>query len=190
MTDAHDLLAYIGAAPSPYHAVAESRRRLADAGFTALRLDDAWSQGPGRYLVASGGALVAWEVPEGAAPSARFRIVGAHTDSPNLRIKPQPDTGGFGWQQLAVEVYGGALWNSWLDRDLGLSGRAIVRTADGLEERLFHCDCPLLRIPQLAIHLDRDVNGQGLKLNAQQHLTPVWGAGPVEVGAFATSSAT
>jgi aspartyl aminopeptidase len=185
MSDAQDLLTYIGAAPSPFHAVAESRRRLADAGFTTLDLTEPWPATPGRYLVARGGALVAWEVPEGAGPERRFRIAGAHTDSPNLRIKPHPDTGSAGWQQLAVEVYGGALWNSWLDRDLGLSGRAVVRVDGELEERLFRCDCPLLRIPQLAIHLDRDVNGQGLKLNPQQHLTPVWGVGPVEVGAFA-----
>lgn len=185
MSDAQDLLTYIGAAPSPFHAVAESRRRLADAGFTTLDLTEPWPATPGRYLVARGGALVAWEVPEGAGPERRFRIAGAHTDSPNLRIKPHPDTGSAGWQQLAVEVYGGALWNSWLDRDLGLSGRAVVRVDGELEERLFRCDCPLLRIPQLAIHLDRDVNGQGLKLNPQQHLTPVWGVGPIEPGAFA-----
>ena len=185
MSDARDLLTFIGAAPSPYHAVGESRRRLADAGFEALDLAEPWPDAPGRYLVARGGALVAWEVPDDAGPEQRFRIVGAHTDSPNLRIKPQPDTGAAGWQQLGVEVYGGALWNSWLDRDLGLSGRAVVRVDGALEERQFHCDCPLLRIPQLAIHLDRDVNGQGLKLNPQQHLTPVWGVGPIEPGAFA-----
>ncbi len=185
MSDAQDLLTYIGAAPSPFHAVAESRRRLGDAGFAALGLEDPWPDAPGRYLTARGGALVAWEVPEDAGAERRFRIVGAHTDSPNLRIKPQPDTGSAGWQQLAVEVYGGALWNSWLDRDLGLSGRVVVRVDGVLEERLFHCECPLLRIPQLAIHLDRDVNGQGLKLNPQQHLTPVWGVGAIERGAFA-----
>jgi aspartyl aminopeptidase len=184
MSDARDLLTYIAAAPSPYHAVAESRRRLQDAGFTAVALEDAWPTGPGRHLVARGGALVAWEVPDGAGPTTPFRIVGAHTDSPNLRVKPHPDTGAAGWQQVAVEVYGGALWNSWLDRDLGISGRATVRVDGALEERLFHCDCPLARVPQLAIHLDRDVNGQGLKLNPQQHLTPVWGVGPVERGAF------
>lgn len=185
MSDARDLLTYVAAAPSPFHAVAESRRRLADAGYVALDLEEPWPAEPGRYLVTRGGALIAWEVPDGAGPQRRFRIVGAHTDSPNLRIKPHPDTGSAGWQQLAVEVYGGALWNSWLDRDLGLSGRAVVRVDGVLEERLFHCDCPLLRIPQLAIHLDRDVNGQGLKLNPQQHLTPVWGVGPIEPGAFA-----
>lgn len=185
MTDAQDLLAFIGAAPSPYHAVAEARRRLGEAGFVAVDPAGDHPEGPGRFLLARGGALVAWEVPAGAGPVRPFRIVGAHTDSPNLRVKPHPDTGAAGWQQLAVEVYGGALWNSWLDRDLGLSGRAVVQVDGVLEERLFHCDCPLLRIPQLAIHLDRDVNGQGLKLNPQQHLTPVWGAGPVEPGAFA-----
>ena len=185
MTDAHDLLAFIAEAPSPYHAVAAARRRLGDAGFASLDATTAWPSGPGRWYVARGGALVAWEVPDGADAATPFRIVGAHTDSPNLRVKPHPDTGSAGWQQLAVEVYGGALWNSWLDRDLGVSGRAVVRVDGALEERLFHCDCPLARIPQLAIHLDRDVNGQGLKLNPQQHLTPVWGVGPVEEGAFA-----
>jgi aspartyl aminopeptidase len=185
MTDVRDLLAFIAKAPSPYHAVAEARRRLGDAGFDAIDPRDPWPTGPGRHLLATGGALLAWEVPQGATPTTAFRIVGAHTDSPNLRIKPQPDGGTAGWQQLGVEVYGGALWNSWLDRDLGISGRATVRVDGTVEERLFHCDCALLRIPQLAIHLDRDVNGQGLKLNAQQHLTPVWGVGDVERGAFA-----
>jgi aspartyl aminopeptidase len=185
VTTASDLLAFIGAAPSPYHAVAEGRQRLESAGFAPLELADEWPAAPGRYLVSRGGALVAWQVPESAAPSTPVRIVGAHTDSPNLRVKPQPDTGGAGWRQLAVEVYGGALWNSWLDRDLGLSGRVVVRNAEGLEERLFAVDEPLLRVPQLAIHLDRDVNGQGLKLNPQQHLTPVWGVGAVETGTFA-----
>lgn len=113
----------------------------------------------------------------GLDPGAPFRIAGAHTDSPNLRIKPRPDTGGFGWKQLAVEVYGGALWNSWLDRDLGLSGRWSSTITDPSQVAPPR-DTPLLRVPQLAIHLDRDVNGQGLKLNPQQHLTPVWGTGP------------
>jgi aspartyl aminopeptidase len=184
VTDALDLIDLLGASPSPYHAAHEARVRLEAAGFDALDLSDRWPAGPGSHLVVRGGALVAWHVPAGAEPARRFRIVGAHTDSPGLRIKPQPDTGAAGWQQLAVEVYGGALWNSWLDRDLGLSGRLVVRGADGPEERRFRCDDPLLRIPQLAIHLDRDVNGGGLKLNPQQHLTPVWGLGPPEPGGF------
>ncbi|HMS88940.1 MAG TPA: hypothetical protein PKE56_10875, partial [Acidimicrobiales bacterium] len=80
---------------------------------------------------------------------------------------------------------GGALWNSWLDRDLGLSGRVVVRGLDGFRTELLLVDRPLARIPQLAIHLDRDVNGQGLKLNPQVHLTPVWGLGPWAEGDLA-----
>jgi aspartyl aminopeptidase len=183
-----DLLSFVSAAPSPYHAVQEASRRLDGAGFAPLTLSGPWPASSGRFYVAREGALVAWAVPDGAGPDRRVRIVGAHTDSPNLRVKPRPDTGGWGWRQVAVEVYGGALWNSWLDRDLGLSGRVTVRgghgVEHGIEHRLVRIDEPLLRIPQLAIHLDRDVNGGGLKLNPQRHLTPVWGVGPVVDGAF------
>ncbi|MBX3287392.1 MAG: M18 family aminopeptidase, partial [Actinobacteria bacterium] len=185
VTSVDDLLTFVGAAPSPYHAAREAADRLVAAGFEELDLAAAWPDAPGRHLVVRGGALVAWVVPSDAEPERRFRIVGAHTDSPGLRIKPRPDTGAAGWQQLAVEVYGGALWNSWLDRDLGLSGRVAVRGAEGVETRLVRVDEPVARIPQLAIHLDRDVNGSGLKLNPQQHMTPVWGVGPVRPGAFA-----
>lgn len=181
-----DLLAFVRAAPSPYHVVAEASRRLAGAGFDRLDLSEPWPGGAGRYFVARGGAVVAWAVAErpnddGSAP---FRIIGAHTDSPNLRVKPRPDAGGYGWKQLAVEVYGGALWNSWLDRDLGLSGRVVTK-ANPTEAMLVRVDEPLLRVPQLAIHLDREVNSRGLELNPQQHLTPVWGTGPVREGDFA-----
>ena len=182
-----DLLAFVAAAPSPYHAVAESERRLVAAGFEQLDPTSPWPDAPGRFMVDRGGALVAWEVPQDAAVSAPFRIIGAHTDSPNLRVKPRPDIGSAGWRQIGVEVYGGALWNSWLDRDLGLSGRVAVHDGGGgVRNELVLVDEPLLRIPQLAIHLDRDVNGQGLKLNPQQHLTPVWGVGPVRDGDLAS----
>jgi aspartyl aminopeptidase len=184
VTTVEDLLAYIDAAPSPYHAVAETARRLDADGYAPLALDGPWPAGPVRGYVTRGGALIAVSVPEGATADRRFRVVGAHTDSPGLRIKPAPDTGAAGWRQLGVEVYGGALWNSWLDRDLGLSGRVSVRGPAGPEERLVRVDEPLLRIPQLAIHLDRDVNSKGLELNPQQHLTPVWGVGEVARGAF------
>lgn len=187
MSTLEDLFAFVSASPSPYHAVAEASRRLRANGFQELDLQEPWPDEPGQHFVARGGALVAWSVPSGAAadPSAPFRIIGAHTDSPNLRLKPRPDTGGSGWQQLAVEVYGGALWNSWLDRDLGLSGRVLVRHGTWTAPSLVRIDRPLLRVPQLAIHLDRDVNGQGLKLNPQQHLTPIWGLGTPEAGGFA-----
>lgn len=183
MTDVEDLLTFLRGAPSPYHAVASVADRLTAAGFTEVGLDQPWEGGGARFVTRDG-ALVAWTTA-GQDPSTPFRIVGAHTDSPNLRLKPNPDSGTAGWRQLGVEVYGGALWNSWLDRDLGLSGRVVVRGLDGFRTELLLVDRPLARIPQLAIHLDRDVNGQGLKLNPQVHLTPVWGLGPWAEGDLA-----
>lgn len=126
-----------------------------------------------------GGAIVAWYVPEGARAHTPFRIAGAHTDSPNLRVKPLPDTGAHGWRQIAVEVYGGTLLNTWLDRDLGLAGRISLR--DGTH-RLVNIDRALLRVPQLAVHLDRSANTEGLKLDRQKHMQPIWGLGDVEEG--------
>ena len=87
-----------------------------------------------------------------------------------------------------MEVYGGALLNSWLDRDLGLSGRVARRDGDGATTELVRIDRPLLRVPQLAIHLDREIDQQGLRLNRQAHLTPVWGLGAPEEGAFRADS--
>jgi aspartyl aminopeptidase len=175
---ATDLIDYIDSSPTPYHAVQEAAGRLRSAGFAELDRAAPWS-GDGRWFVASGGALVAW-VDADRPPAAPFRIVGAHTDSPNLRVKARPDTGRAGWRQLGVEVYGGALVNSWLDRDLGLSGRVTVRdpsTASGYSVHLVTVDRPILRVPQLAIHLDREINERGLQLNKQAHLVPVWGLG-------------
>jgi len=183
--DARRMLTFIDAAPSPFHACAAAADRLEAAGFRPLSETEPWPAGPGRHYVRRGGSLVAWATGEGHGPASGFRIIGAHTDSPNLRIKPHPDTGRVGCRQLAVEVYGGALLNSWLDRDLGLSGRAMVRGTEGPEERLVRVDRPLCRVPQLAIHLDRDISAKGLLLNAQQHLSPIWGIGEVEEGGFA-----
>jgi aspartyl aminopeptidase len=175
-----DLIAYLQASPSPYHAAASAAERLEKAGFRQVQETAAWEGTTGgRYLI-RGGAIVAWFVPEHAAPATPFRIVGAHTDSPNLRVKPIPDTGIAGWRQVAVEIYGGVPLNTWLDRDLGLSGRLALR--DGTT-RLVHLDEPLLRVPQLAIHLDRGVN-EGMTLDKQRHLTPIWGLGPVSEGSL------
>ncbi|WP_030177543.1 M18 family aminopeptidase [Streptomyces sp. NRRL S-813] len=169
-----DLMSFLAASPSPYHAVANAAERLEKAGFHQVAETDAWDGTHGGKYVLRGGAIIAWYVPEGAAPYTPFRIVGAHTDSPNLRVKPLPDTGAHGWRQVAVEIYGGPLMNSWLDRDLGLAGRLTLR--DG-SSRLVNIDRPLLRVPQLAIHLDRSVSTEGLKLDKQRHLQPVWGLG-------------
>ncbi|MFC5719666.1 M18 family aminopeptidase [Streptomyces gamaensis] len=174
-----DLMTYLAASPSPYHAVANAAERLEKAGFTRLTETDAWDASAGGKYVLRGGAIIAWYVPEGATPATPFRIVGAHTDSPNLRVKPLPDTGAHGWRQIAVELYGGTLLNTWLDRDLGLSGRLTLRDSS---QHLVNIDRPLLRVPQLAVHLDRSVNTDGLKLDKQKHMTPVWGLGKVAEG--------
>ena len=180
------MLAYIDASPSPFHACATAGELLEAAGFARLSESEPWPTGAGKHYLRRGGSLVAWATRPAHGASDPFRIIGAHTDSPNLRVKPLPDGGRAGYRQLAVEVYGGALLNSWLDRDLGLSGRVVVRGGDGPVERLVLVDRPLLRVPQLAIHLDREISTNGLLLNAQQHLSPVWGIGDVTPGAFGT----
>ena len=178
-TKNEDLLAFLEASPTPYHAVDAAAARLRTAGFKPLAEHEAWDElGAGRYYVESeGSALLAFVLGDG--PVAGFRIVGAHTDSPNLRLKPKPEYTKEGYLQLGVEVYGGVLLNSWLDRDLGLAGRALVRREAGskgsVEARLVRLDRPRLRVPQLAIHLDREVNDKGLLLNKQEHLAPVLG---------------
>ncbi|MEU8589397.1 M18 family aminopeptidase [Streptomyces sp. NPDC048664] len=175
-----DLLAFLRDGSSPYHVVAEAARRLEKAGFTELGASARWTGRTGGSFVVRGGALIAWYVPEGAPPHAPFRIVGAHTDSPNLRVKPTPDIGRAGWRQIAVEVYGGVPLNTWLDRDLGISGRLTLR--DG-GTTLVKIDEALFRVPQLAIHLDRSVN-EGLALDPQRQTQPIWSLGRPEQGAL------
>ena len=181
---AQDLCAFVDASPSPFHAVAETARRLEAAGFRRLEEVDAWERpaaGGARHYFERGGSLVAWVASAERAAHAGFHVVAAHTDSPNLRVKAKPNTAAAGFRQLGVEVYGGVLLNSWLDRDLGLSGRVMVRTKDGgSEARLLKVDRPLARVPQLAIHLNREVNEQGLALDKQRHMSPVWSVGPAD----------
>jgi aspartyl aminopeptidase len=173
-----DLGAYVSASPSSFHAVHEAARRLDRAGFTGLDELQTWpSPAPeapsaGKFYVIRDGALIAWLVPPGAGPTTGFNILGAHTDSPSFKLKPKPTTGKFGWLQAGVEIYGGPLLNSWLDRELRLAGRLVLR--DGTQH--LTATGPLLRFPQLAIHLDRAVN-EGLVLDKQQHMNPVFGLG-------------
>ena len=171
---------FITASPTPYHAVARGAARLRAAGFTEQTESAAWERGSGGRFLIRDGTLLAWSVPAGAGPGTPIRVFAAHTDSPTLKVKPRPDVGRAGWRQVAVEVYGGALYNSWLDRDLGLAGR--LARFDG-STVLVNIDRPLLRVPQLAVHLDRTVN-QGLTLDAQQHLLPIWGLGDPSEGEF------
>ncbi len=170
-----DLAAFITAGPSSYHAAAETARRLEAVGFTRLDEEDDWEaagSASGRQFVQRDGSVIAWVQPGSAGPTTPFRIVGAHTDSPGFKLKPRPTVGSQGWLQAGVEVYGGPLLNSWLDRELELAGRLVTR--DGAEHLVR--TGPFLRIPQLAIHLDRAVN-DGLALDKQRHTTPVFGVG-------------
>ncbi len=187
LAHAEDLADFVAASPSSYHAAAEVARRLEDAGFTRLDEHDAWpSATGGRYVVVRDGAAIAWVVPADATATTPVQVFGAHTDSPGFKLKPQPTTGVRGWLQAAVEVYGGPLLNSWLDRELRLAGRLAL--ADG---RVVLADTgALLRLPQLAIHLDRGVNN-GLALDKQTETQPVWGLGdPSEADILAELAAS
>ncbi|OBJ20655.1 M18 family aminopeptidase [Mycobacterium colombiense] len=163
---------FIDASPSPFHACATVGARLTAAGFTELNEAQRWPEEPGRYFVVRAGSLVAWDSNAADGP---FRIVGAHTDSPNLRVKQHPDRVVAGWRVLALEPYGGAWLNSWLDRDLGISGRLSVHDGGAIEHRLVRIDEPILRVPQLAIHLAED--RKSLTLDPQRHVNAVWGVG-------------
>ena len=166
------LCEFIDASPSPFHVCRSAAERLLAAGFTEVSESDAWPAA-GDHFAVRAGSLIAWRsAGDDAAP---FRIVGAHTDSPNLRVKQHPDRFVSGWQVVALQPYGGAWLNSWLDRDLGLSGRLSVRAGNAVEHHLLRIDDPILRVPQLAIHLSED--RKGVELNPQRHVNAVWGVG-------------
>src|SRR5690554_5479505 len=131
-----DLGRFVAASPSSFHAVAEVARRLTEAGFSELAEADDWTDArtrkAGKHFVIRDGAIIAWILPTVATTTTPFRIIGAHTDSPGFKLKPKPTIGTEGWLQAGVEVYGGPLLNSWLDRELELAGRLVF--ADGTTE--------------------------------------------------------
>ncbi|MDH5763630.1 MAG: M18 family aminopeptidase [Nitrospinota bacterium] len=173
---AESLLEFIDASPTPFHATGELAALLKAEGFAELQEADSWSlKKNGRYYVTrNDSSLVAFVMGSQSAEQAGFKIIGAHTDSPNLRLKPNPAYEKSGYVQLGVEVYGGVLLATWTDRDLSLAGRVVLESKKGQPvSRLLKIDKPLLRIPQLAIHLNREVNDKGLKLNKQTHLPPI-----------------
>lgn len=177
---ARDLCAFIDRSPTPYHATQEAARRLSEAGFTALDEREVWSVSSGdrRYVIRGGSTIVAFIVGDVPPAEAGFRMIGAHTDSPNLRVKPSADVHKSGYRQVGVEPYGGLIYATWLDRDLSIAGRvALSRGAKRVETRLLDLQRPVARVPQLAIHLNRGVNTEGLVLNAQKHLVPILGVG-------------
>lgn len=182
----NDLASFVAASPSSFHAAAEAARRLEDAGFTGLNEREAWEPGAGKYFVIRDGAIIAWVQPESATATTGFHILGSHTDSPSFKLKPKSTTGAHGWLQAGVEVYGGPLLNSWLDRELILAGRLVLDDGTTVLART----APMLRFPQLAIHLDRGVN-DGLKLDKQTHMNPIWGIGnPAEADVLAVLAAS
>lgn len=171
---AQGLCEFIDASPSPFHVCATAAQRLRDAGFIELAETDSWPGSQGKFFTVRAGSLVAWDT-EDADPAAPFRVVGGHTDSPNLRVKQHPDRVVAGWQVVALAPYGGAWLNSWLDRDLGISGRLSVRRGNAIEHVLVRIDDPILRVPQLAIHLSED--RKGVSPDPQRHVNAVWGLG-------------
>ncbi|MBI4954561.1 MAG: M18 family aminopeptidase [Myxococcales bacterium] len=185
---ARALLELVDRSPTPWHAAHTVARRLEAAGFSVLREENAWTLAPGdrRYVLRDGSTIVAFVVGSRSPALAGFRIIGAHTDSPNLRVKPQPSQSNKGYRQFGVDVYGGVLLSTWLDRDLSLAGRVLCvgsaaeagggRVA-GIESVLVDFAHPVARVPNLAIHLNRKVNDEGLILNKQRHMVPVVGLG-------------
>ena len=168
-----DLILFLDASPTPFHACREVGQRLDQAGFSRLDEREPFHLEPNaRAYVVRGGTIVAFVAGKRPPAETGFCMVGAHTDSPNLRLKPLPDFTNAGYRQLAIEPYGGVLQSTWLDRDLGLAGRVTLR---GGASELVRIDRTLGTIPSLAIHLNREVNKEGLVLNAEKHLHPLVG---------------
>ncbi|MBP3087612.1 M18 family aminopeptidase [Corynebacterium sp. sy017] len=164
---AQDFLDFISCSPSSYHAASCSAFLLEAAGFIRHEEQQAWDVTPGGHFIVRGGALMAWYVPDGATAESGFRIIGAHNDSPGFKLKPKSDFTSHQWQQVAVEVYGGPLLSSWFDRELKIAG--IIGLADGSTQLI--STQPLLRIPNLAIHLDRS---NSVEIDRQQHTQPIF----------------
>ena len=174
MTQVDELLTFLGEAVTPFHAVAAMSRRLTSAGFEAVTAFDPDTMVPGKgyFMTRQGSSLIALRAGQGE-PNEGLRLVGAHTDSPNLSVKPNPVLGRGGCVQLSVDVYGGALLNPWFDRDLALAGRVtMLNKAGQLESVLFDSGVAVAVVPSLAIHLDREANKQR-SINPQKDLLPL-----------------
>lgn len=169
---AQHLLKFIDASPSPWHAVATSAVALQDKGFIELAEADSWSLTVGGryYVIRDDSSIIAFTVGAKALAEHGFRLIGAHTDSPGLRVKPKPDLHQGGYRRIGVEVYGGPILATFTDRDLSLAGRVHLKQGDQGQSQLVHFKKPLLRLPNLAIHMNAKVNTDGLKLNKQTEL--------------------
>ena len=177
-TYAKELLQLVEEGTSPFHVTASVERQLVKAGFTKLSMRHDWSldNGGRYYVVHNDSSLIAFTVGKKLQFGDSFRIAAAHTDFPGIRVKPSPEIAKDGYRQLNVEVYGGAILNTWLDRPLSAAGRVVLRKDDIFhpEVRLVDFRKPFLTIPNLAIHINRDVN-KGVELNKQTDMLPVLG---------------
>ena len=178
MDDAEKLLQLTEEGTSPFHVTASVEQQLQKAGFQKVKLGEDWKleKGGRYYLAHHGSSLLAFTIGKDYRNGDGFRIAAAHTDFPGLRIKPAPEVKKAGYRQLNVEVYGGAILNTWLDRPLSVSGRVALRSDDVFHPRMFLVDFkkPFLTIPNLAIHMNREVN-KGVELNRQTDMLPVFG---------------
>ncbi|GMP22285.1 hypothetical protein CsSME_00000370 [Camellia sinensis var. sinensis] len=171
-----DLLDYLNESWTQFHATAEAKRKLIAAGFHLLNENDEWDLKPGgRYFFTRNmSCLVAFAVGEKYRVGNGFHVIAAHTDSPCLKLKPKSASSKSSYLMVNVQTYGGGLWHTWFDRDLSIAGRVILRDKDGsFLHKLVKVERPLLRVPTLAIHLDRTVNKDGFKPNLETHLIPL-----------------
>lgn len=171
------LIDFLQASPSPAHAVNTMVCELEAAGFSELNESEAWQLQPGQgyWLVRGGRSIIAFRLGEQPVFDAGVRMIGAHTDSPCLKVKPNAELLHQGYLQLGVEVYGGVLMHPWFDRDLSLAGQIYFRNEAGkLQTALIDVEKPIAVIPSLAIHLNREAN-KNSEINAQLHLPPVLG---------------
>ena len=174
-----DLLDFIDASPSPWHAAASVEQRLIAFNFQRLAENSSWRlHAGGRYYVMrDDSSIVLFVLGQKPVAESGFKILGAHTDSPGLRVKPQPLLNSDKLQRLALEVYGGPILATFTDRDLGLAGRLAFHNPDGgIGRCLVNFNSALLRLPNLAIHMNRAVNEDGLKLNKQTELAAILSA--------------
>ena len=170
------LMSFISDSPTPFHAVASMVSQLSTAGYSQLEVSSTWHlKAGGRYFITrNDSTIVAFQLPKENALQ-RIHMVGAHTDSPCLKVKPNPEIRCKGYHQLGVEVYGGALLHPWFDRDLSLAGRVVGRDFQGrLVTHLLDFKRPVACIPSLAIHLDREAN-KGHSVNPQTDLPVLLG---------------
>jgi aspartyl aminopeptidase len=174
---AQELIDFIYESPTAFHAVYKVKEILINEGFQELKEEDRWGlKKQGKYFVTKNdSALIAFKVGNGKIAESGFKIIGAHTDSPTFRVKPNPEIEAEdNYVKLNTEVYGGPILNTWFDRPLSIAGRVTIRTNNPLfpETRLVNINRPILVIPNLAIHMNRDVN-DGVKLNRQKDTLPL-----------------